>query len=59
MGRLWHSTLGENCAFAANQSNRGFNWPVFGVRMHKKSPNATEIMEKHVRYLMNELLKDT
>ena len=21
--------------------NRGFNWPVFGVRMHKKSPNVS------------------
>ena len=48
--------LGENCALAANQSissakvwNRGFNWPVFGVGMHKKSPNVLNsngILEK-------------
>ena len=26
--------------------NRGFNWPVFGVGMHKKSPNASTLFEK-------------
>ena len=25
---------------SAKMWNRGFNWPVFGVRMHKKSPNV-------------------
>ena len=26
--------------YSAKVWNRGFNWPVFGVRIHKKSPNG-------------------
>ena len=33
-------TIGLN---SAKVWNRGFNWPVFGVRMHKKSPNVVAL----------------
>ena len=49
----WHATILFTVSInSAKVWNRGFNWPVFGVGMHKKSPNDECEKNNDRRYSM-------
>ena len=51
------TTLFTVSLYSAKVWNRGFNWPVFSVRMHKKSPNAciNKFVMLHVLNMWNNI----